>query len=143
MKKRFINDFRAFILFACIIIFFVVLLIFDSINNKYLINNFQDFVVYYGVFSIFIILSFIGLALSLEIIVFSKDQIIYLKLFKCIQIPYCAIECIRKIDKKGVGAGGIEPVWEIVSSGTKIHIVRTAQREKIIEQIEKQRLNKN
>ena len=135
MKKRFINDFRSFLFFVLVMLFFISLLIIESITTDYQITGVKDFFIYYGVFGGFTLLSCVGLFMSLEIITVSEDKITSQKLWKRTQIYYSEIQSIETTDKRGIGAGGIEPVWKIMSSDKTIYLIRTKRREKIIELI--------
>ena len=78
-----------------------------------------------------------------ELIMVYDNKVVSIKVFKRVEIYYSDIVSISEINKDGMGAGGIAPVWEIKSIEEKaIYFVRSKRRKKIIELI-KQKSDSN
>ena len=132
MKKKILNDIRSLILITIIITVLAVLLMLSLIST----TDLGDIVIFISVYGGFLIASITWLLLTFEIIFFSDDRIVSIKLFRRIEIFYSEISNINAIDKRGIGAGGIESVWQIQTYCPKtIYVIKSRKREKIIEEI--------
>ena len=116
------------LLFAFVITSFAILLVLSLTNT----DNFSNIIIFITVFGGFLILSVVCFFLTLEVIFFYEDRLISIKLFRRVEIFYSEISTINKTHKRGMGGGGIEPVWEIKTHYEKaVYLIRTKKERKL------------